>query len=124
MKNNPKIEIFCCSTLEEIKGDSVVEEAIIKENGKTKTIKTDGVFIEIGSDPNLEPIESLRVETDSKGYIKTNPDQSTSVEGFYAAGDITTNSNGFRQIITAAAEGAVATLSVFEKLKKDGSQRN
>lgn len=123
MESNPKIEIFCCTTLEEIKGDSIVREVIIKEGGKTKTIKTDGVFIEIGSDPNLEPISNLKIETDSKGYIKTNPDQSTSVEGFYAAGDITTNSNGFRQIITAAAEGAIATLSVFEKLKKNGSQR-
>ncbi len=124
MKKNSKIEIFCCSILKEIKGKNVVEEVVIKKGGGNKIIKTDGVFVEIGSDPNLEPINNLKIETDSKGYIKTNSDQSTNVEGFYAAGDITTNSNGFRQIITAAAEGAIASLSVFEKLKKNESQKN
>jgi len=124
MEQDPKIQISCCSVLKEIKGSSQVEEVVILEKEKERNIKTDGVFIEIGSEPELESIEGLGIETDKSGYIKTNKDQSTNVKGFFAAGDITTNSNGFRQIITAAAEGAIATLAVFEKIKNNESKKN
>ena len=51
-------------------------------------------------------------------YLKINPDSSTSVVGVWAAGDITNGSDKFRQVITAAAEGAIAARSIFNYLKK------
>ncbi len=71
----------------------------------------------MGSDPATKLTQNLDVELSEQNYIKTKPDQSTNVEGFFAAGDITTNSNGFRQIITACSEGAISAFSVYEKLK-------
>ncbi|MEA1926117.1 MAG: FAD-dependent oxidoreductase [Patescibacteria group bacterium] len=111
------ITVLYNTVVEEINGKMAVQSVILKTKGKKSTFKTDGVFIEIGSDPNREIISKLNVMTDKFGYVITKPDQSTNVPGFYAAGDITTNSNGFRQIITAASEGAIAALSVFENIK-------
>lgn len=88
-----------------------------KAGGEKKEISLDGVFIEIGSVPGVVIAKELGVETDEQGYIIVNQDQSTNVENVYAAGDVTTGSNKFRQIITAVAEGAVASGSIYKKLK-------
>ncbi len=112
------ITVLYNTIVEEINGETAVHSVALKIKEKRSNFKTDGVFIEIGSEPNREIISRLNIMTDEFGYIITKPDQSTNVPGFYAAGDITTNSNGFRQIITAASEGAIAVLSVFESIKK------
>lgn len=115
----PNVEIVCCTNLKEIRGENKVASILLDNphQGSTEVL-TDGVFIEIGSVPNVALIKDLGVELDPRGFIKVNPDQSTNVPGFFASGDITTNSNGFRQIITACAEGAVAVSGVFAKLRR------
>ena len=117
MQQNPKIEIVCCTNLKEIGGKNKVEKIVLDNpyNGSDE-FETDGIFIEIGSNPNNSLIMTLGIKTNQQGYIKTESDQSTSLEGFYAAGDITTNSDGFRQIITATAEGAIAVYSIYKKI--------
>jgi len=118
IEKNPKIDIYYNTTLKKIQGDTRVENAILCSPPKPdRTFEVDGVFIEIGSSPNCDIIARIGVETNKKGFIVTNSDQSTSVDGVFAAGDITTNSNSFRQIVTATAEGAIAALSVFAQLK-------
>lgn len=117
---NDKIEIIFSTNIKEIKGDGgdKVEKIILdrKHNG-TEELAVQGVFIEIGSEPGVELAGQLGVETDEQGFVKVNPDQSTNVSGVYAAGDATTGSNKMRQILTAAAEGAVAAGSVYRKLQ-------
>ncbi|MDP1833346.1 MAG: FAD-dependent oxidoreductase [Candidatus Moranbacteria bacterium] len=116
---NPKIEIIKKANVIEIKGDVKVERIILDralENDKT-FLPVDGVFIEIGSEPGIELARKLGVETDEQNFIKVGADQSTNVLGVFAAGDITTGSNKFRQIIMAAAEGALAANSAYKKLK-------
>ncbi|MEI7749501.1 MAG: FAD-dependent oxidoreductase [Candidatus Moraniibacteriota bacterium] len=81
-------------------------------------LPTDGLFIEIGSDPSADFARDLGVATDESGFIKVNADMSTSVAGIYAAGDITDGSDKFRQVITAAAEGAIAARSIHTVLAK------
>ena len=120
MDKSDKINIIYNANITEIKGENKVEKIILdKEVNGSNEMEVDGVFIEIGSDPNISLVAPLGVELDEKNYIKTNQNQSTNIEGFFAAGDITTNSNGFRQIITAASEGAIATLAVYEKIKSE-----
>ncbi len=80
-------------------------------------LEVQGVFIEIGSEPGVELAKQVGVNVDEQGFIIVNPDQSTNVSGIYAAGDATTGSNKMRQILTAAAEGAVAAGSVYRKLQ-------
>ena len=59
--------------------------------------------------------KELNVKLDERGYIPTDKQQRTNIKGVYAAGDIT---GGLRQIITAAAEGAIAALASTEVLGK------
>jgi thioredoxin reductase (NADPH) len=119
MKANDKIHLISNANIEEIKGSDKVESVIldVEENGN-KEYRTDGVFIEIGSGPNTTLIKDLGVELNERGYVKVAPDQMTNINNFYAVGDISTNSNGFRQIITAGAEGAIAAITIFEKNRK------
>ena len=119
MNANPKINLISNANVVEINGEDKVESVTLDTEVDGSSIyKTDGVFIEIGSGPNTVPVKELPLELNEKGYVKVNPDQSTNVENFYAVGDISTNSNGFRQIITAAAEGAIAAIAIFEKSSK------
>ena len=81
-------------------------------------LDVDGVFVEIGSEPNIDLPIKLGLDLDEKQYIKVGNDQSTSMEGIWAAGDCTTASNGFRQVVTSVGEGGVAANSVFCYLKE------
>lgn len=115
IKSNNKVEILTPFTVKEIIGDKTVEGLVLNDD---KQIKVNGVFIEIGNEPVSSLIKNLNIELDESGYIKTKKDQSTNIDGFFAAGDVTTNSNKFRQVITAASEGAIAADSVFKHLNK------
>lgn len=117
IENSEKIDQICCSEVTEIQGGLKVEKILYKDAEGQKELAVEGVFIEVGSVPGVMIAKELGVETDDQGYIKVNQDQSTNVEFVYAAGDVTTGSNKFRQIITAVAEGAVASGSVYKKLK-------
>lgn len=116
---NPKIEVIKETNVIEIKGENKVEKIILdKPLADDKTfLVTDGVFIEIGSEPGIELARKLGVEMDEQNFIKVGLDQSTNISGVFAAGDITTGSNKFRQVITAAAEGALAANGVYKKSK-------
>ncbi len=113
---NPKIEIIYSANVKEIKGDGKVQKiSLDKEHKGSNELDLGGVFIEIGSEPGVELTRQLGVSTDDQGYIIVNSDQSTNVPGIWAAGDATTGSNKLRQIVTAAAEGAVAAASVYKE---------
>jgi thioredoxin reductase (NADPH) len=86
------------------------------ENLKTKetdTLMADGVFIFVGMRPNTELFGS-DLETDDWGYIRTDEDMMTNIDGVYAIGDI--RSKKYRQITTAVADGTIAAISVTRAL--------
>jgi len=109
------VEIIYNANVVEVKGKDDLEK-IILDNGDE--LKIDNLIIEAGFMPNNVLIKDLGVSIDEKGYIIVDKAQKTNIEGIFAAGDITTNSNEFRQIITAAAEGSIAVLGVFNFLSK------
>lgn len=117
LKKSKKIELICCANITEIKGNEVVEEIIYKKEDKDFNLSVQGVFIEIGSVPGIDIIKKLNVKTDDKEYIIVNQSQATNIDRIWASGDVTTGSNKFRQIITAVAEGAVASGSVYKEIK-------
>lgn len=117
MRKNGKIAAASFDSILNVLGDEKVEGLEYEIDGKKKEIAVQGVFIEIGSVPGVVVAQKLGVQTDDQGYIFVKPDQSTTIEDVWAAGDATTGSNKFRQIITAVAEGAVASGSVYKKIK-------
>ena len=113
-----KIEVIYNTQVIGLEGDSKLEKIVLDQpyQGK-KEIKTDGLFVEIGSVPNSKLIKDLNLEADEAGYVVVKNDQKTNQEAIWAAGDITTASNGLRQVITASSEGAIAADSVFKYLQ-------
>ena len=113
---NDKIEFIWDSVVKEIKGDDLVHTAVI-ENVKTHEIsnlQVNGVFPYIGMTPNIESI-SGQVEQDANGFILTNDTMKTSVDGVYAVGDV--RKTPLRQVITAAADGAVGAVYAVKYLE-------
>jgi thioredoxin reductase (NADPH) len=116
VKSNKKIEVVYDANVVDLKGEEKLEKIVLDTD---REIEVDGLFIEIGSSPHLGGLELLELETNDGGYIKVESDQSTNVDGVWAAGDITDGSNNFRQVITACAEGSVATESIYKYLKSN-----
>lgn len=122
VKNSEKIEILFNTKIKKLNGENKLESIDLEKedlNGNTDkfNLKLDGLFSEIGTDPDVLLSDQLGLEVD-KGYIVVDKEQKTSVEGVWAAGDITTNSSFFRQVITACSEGAVASYGIFSYLQK------
>jgi thioredoxin reductase (NADPH) len=106
---NPKIDFIWDSVVTEIKGDGIVESVVVKnvKTNEIKEVQTDGVFMFVGYDPVSDLVKGL-VDMDEKGYIITDENMSTSIEGVFAAGDVRVKS--LRQVVTAAADGAIAAV--------------
>ena len=107
--NNDNIEIIWDSCVREIKGEDVVN-AVVIENVKTgmfSELGLNGVFPYIGICPNVDGFTG-QLAQDKNGFILTDETMKTSVEGVYAIGDVRVTP--LRQVITAAADGAVAAV--------------
>ena len=107
---NKKIHLQLDSVAVEVKGTTRVEALEIKDvhSGKISQIKTDGVFVLIGITPNSGLVSDI-VKTDDKGYIMTDDEMRTSVDGLFACGDV--RKKLLRQVVTAAGDGATAAFS-------------
>ncbi|MDA3894128.1 MAG: FAD-dependent oxidoreductase [Salinivirgaceae bacterium] len=112
---NPKIEfVFDTEPQGFEKNGNIVKIATKNmKTGETATLKADGVFIFVGMKPNTDLFGDT-LETDDWGYIKTNEDMKTSIDGIYAVGDI--RSKKYRQITTAVADGTIAAISITKEL--------
>jgi thioredoxin reductase (NADPH) len=86
-----------------------------------KILRVDGVFVEIGGVPGTGLAASLEVELDEVGFVKVNEKMETNILGVFSAGDCNSTLPGFAQVITAAAEGAVAAASVYKFLKQEAA---
>jgi thioredoxin reductase (NADPH) len=116
-KNNPKLEIRCGLKAEAIIGDThveAVELANIKTSQK-ETIKTDGVLVHIGLDPDTEYLDGI-IPLDSQGQIIVNENMETEAPYVLAAGDIRSGSP--RQIVSAVGDGAIAAISAQKLLQE------
>lgn len=110
VKNNPKIELMPTVMPEKILGNEKVTQVVCSDG---RILDVDGIFIEIGSTPSEFLINRLGILTDDQGYVVVDNNQKTNIANIWAAGDITTNSGKFKQVVTAAAEGAVAVYSIY-----------
>ena len=120
---NPKITFLWDSVVEEVGGDGLLQTMTVKniKTGEFTKIEADpkdglfGLFGFIGMIPNTG-VFADKVETDDKGYIKTDEDMHTNVSGVYAAGDVRAKS--LRQVVTAVADGAIAAVQVERSMSE------
>lgn len=107
VKRNKNIELVMQHTATEIKGDGKkVTSVMLKDLEKNKEYERefDAVFIFVGMLPQTDLLEKSVL--DESGYVITNERMETSIAGLYAVGDVRTTV--FRQLITAASDGAIA----------------
>lgn len=105
-----KIEFVWNAKLKEVTGGEFVTGVNIEnvQTGKTGNIEAEGVFIFVGRVPYTDIFKPV-LKTDAGGYIITDENMRTSADGIFAAGDC--RSKQFRQVVTAAGDGANAIYS-------------
>ena len=119
--NNNKIDILWDHEISEILGkQNPLEVNGVKlrkvTDGKLSQLNCDGVFVAIGHSPASELVLE-KLETEAGGYVVTAPDSTkTSVEGIFAAGDITDSK--YRQAVTSAGMGCMAALEAEQYLSE------
>lgn len=114
-RENSKILVRTNEVVEKIQGDMTVKSLVLRHtiSSKMSVLDTDAVFIAAGRVPNTALAGDILELTDD-GYIKTDEHMRTSVSGIYAIGDV--RNTTLRQIVTAAADGAIAATDIAEYL--------
>jgi len=120
LKKKQNVEIIYNASTTEIVGDKFVTGLKYKDNsptgeGNEKELKLDGTFIHIGMIPNSSIVPE-EVEKNQFGEIVVNANCETNIPGLYAAGDVT--DVPFKQIVIAAGQGCIATLSAVQYLNR------
>lgn len=111
---NDKLFFMWDSVVEELGGDEILSEMTVKnvKTGELTKYEADeedgmfGVFGFIGRIPNSDIFKDTGLTMDEKGYIPTDDDMHTNIDGVFAVGDVRVKS--LRQVVTAAADGAIA----------------
>lgn len=111
------VEIIWNSVVIGLQADKKLTAVELKDvkTGETRVLPADGLFVAIGQLPESS-LAAGQVAADQAGYIIAGEDTKTSVPGVFAAGDVRTKA--VRQIITAAADGAVAVHFAEEYLNE------
>jgi thioredoxin reductase (NADPH) len=109
------VEIIWDTVVQKMEGDKKLEKLILRnvKTNEIKELKVDGVFIFIGFETKIDIFKEL-VEVDEYGFIKTDERMRTKSSGVFAVGDVRSGSD--KQLVTSAADGAVAAITAFEYL--------
>lgn len=105
--SNPKMSFIWNTVVDSFEGDDMLKTVNLKniKNGEIIPVDVDTCFLFIGYIPNTKVFDGL-VDMTERGYIKTNEDMETSVDGIFAAGDC--REKTLRQVATAVGDGAIA----------------
>lgn len=120
--DNPKMDFVWNHTVEEILGDGQkVSSVRIKDiqTGEEREIPANGVFIYVGMRPNTEFLKGSPILNEG-GYIPTDEHMKTPIPGVFAVGDV--RDKGLRQIITAAADGAIGAMSAYHYIESSADE--
>ncbi|MEG1560702.1 MAG: thioredoxin-disulfide reductase [Clostridia bacterium] len=111
------IEPVKSAVVEKIIGDASLNSVLVRSTiDKTeREILVDGIFVAIGIAPSTALVKD-KLTLDNGGFIITDENMGTSVQGIFAAGDV--RNTVLRQIVTAASDGAIAATSAVMYLSK------
>lgn len=116
-EKDAKVEFIPNATIQDLEGNGKVESMIVEDlkTGATKEIAIDGVFVAIGRRPDTGFLQGM-INLDEGGHIITDENMKTNIDGVYAAGDV--RSGSLKQIVTAAADGAIAASRIVAYLNQ------
>ncbi|OGA01811.1 MAG: hypothetical protein A3H35_13875 [Betaproteobacteria bacterium RIFCSPLOWO2_02_FULL_62_17] len=114
VREQSKIKVQGNTVIEEILGDSVVTGVRVRENGSTREIAADAVFVYAGLQPNAGFLQGI-ADRDAAGRVRTDIWMRSSAKGIFAAGDVRADSAS--QAVTAAGDGATAAMAADRYLK-------
>ena len=108
------INVLWNSVVTRIEGDDRLQSVTVRnvKTGEESTLHVNGLFVAVGQKPSVEFLDGIAA--DDKGYILTDDEMRTNLDGVFAAGDV--RKKPLRQVVTAAADGAVAAESVIKYL--------
>ncbi len=109
----PNVEVIWNSTVQKIEGERRVDGLSLLQGDRERKLQVDGLFVLTGRIPSTTFLKG-ELELDESGYIITNEIMETSQPRVYAAGDV--RHTELRQIVTAAADGAVAATAAARSL--------
>ncbi len=120
---NPKIDFIWNSVVKGIGGDGIIEEMTLlnRVTNEETVIKADeddgmfGIFVMIGYLPQTELFKGV-LDMDEGGYILGDVNMKTNIEGVFVAGDC--RQKPLRQVVTAASDGAVASISAEKYIEE------
>jgi thioredoxin reductase (NADPH) len=120
-KANPKMEFILNAQVHEITGEQKVQKIVYEQEGETKELEVGGVFIFVGFLPNSGLLK-VHFDHDESGYILTDRDMSTSIDGVWAVGDVRAQLT--KQIATAVGDGTTAAVaaSMYVTSLKDAAR--
>lgn len=108
------IRIYDNAKVTALIGEERLEKISIRSGSDDSEIEVDGMFVELGKEPNTDMVKDL-VKLNQRKEIIVDKKASTDTDGVFAAGDCTNSPH--KQIITAASQGAIAALSAYEYVK-------
>jgi thioredoxin reductase (NADPH) len=109
------IPVLWNTEVKEIRGNAKVSGLLLLNNktGEVFNIDIDAVFVSIGYSPTVDLAKKIGIEMTSEGYIRHDSRHRTNIPNVYSAGDV---EGGYKQIVTAAGQGAEAAMTIFEDL--------
>jgi len=107
-RKNPKVQFIFDAHVQKITGDNKVQSIVYEQHGQQQELHVGGVFIFIGFVPNSSLLK-VHVDHDEAGYLLTDRNMQTSVEGIWAVGDV--RSQLTNQIATAVGDGTTAAVA-------------
>lgn len=115
-EDHEKIEFILDTVVEEAQGDGILENLILRNviNNEKSELAVSGCFVFVGLDP-INDIIKDKIDLDDFGYVISGEDMKTNIPGVFVAGDL--RQKNLRQIITAASDGAIASIMAEKYLE-------
>jgi thioredoxin reductase (NADPH) len=118
LREKGNIEILWNTEVKQIIGEKLVTKVLLFNNktGETRELPVDGVFVQVGEDPNSQLAHEAGVAVDEDGYILVDILQRTNISGVYGAGDVT--NNPVKQIGTSIGQGITAAMEAYGYVRR------
>ena len=115
LKERENVEFVLNASVTALLGEEELSGLVVEQNGETRELPVEGLFVAIGHRPDLEAFAPW-LNRDAAGYADAGEDCLTPTEGLFVAGDC--RKKAVRQLTTAAADGAVAALAACRWLDR------